>query len=153
MSQEDNWSLVNLETLLRRGDLSFIKLGQRSKKWQAVSMSKPQLQIGLSESRKPCLNLWSRRWLKPSRNLVRCLIPLVLKQLYVVLGEDLKNFRILFIKILKLSEFRIDLSRLFHLIITEGKKELLKRLCLKGKRGIFLDDLVLWDVVWRGSSS
>ena len=59
-----------------------------------------------------------------------------------MLGEDLKNFRILFIKILKLSEFRIDLSRLFHLIITEGKKELLKRLCLKGKRGIFLDDLV-----------
>ena len=33
-------------------------------------MSWPQLQIGLSESRKPYLNLCSRRWLKPTLSLV-----------------------------------------------------------------------------------
>ena len=123
MSQEGNLSLVSLETLFRRRDVSFIKLGQWSKKWQVVSMSKPQLQIGLSKSRIQCLNLWSRRWLKSRRKLVRCLISLVLKQLYVLLGEGLINFRILFLKILKLSEFQIDLSRFFHLSITEAKKE------------------------------
>ena len=57
--------MVDLETLFRRSDLSFIKLGQ-----------------------------WS-------------------------------IFRILFKKMLILSEFRIDLSRSFHSIITEGKKEFL----------------------------
>ena len=57
VSEEGNLSLVNPETLFRRSDLSFIKLGKRSKKWQVVSMSNLQLQIGLSESRKPCLNL------------------------------------------------------------------------------------------------
>ena len=30
-----------------------------------------------------------------------------------------------------------------HPIIGEGKKEFLKKLCLKLKKGIFLDDLVL----------
>ena len=33
---------------------------------------------------------------QPTSNLVRCLIPLLLKQLYVVLGEGLINFRMLF---------------------------------------------------------
>ena len=55
----------------------------------------------------------------------------VLMQLYVLLGDGLIYFRIFFKKILKLFEFRIDLSRLFHSIITDGKKEFLKKLCLK----------------------
>ena len=62
-----------------------MKLGKWSKKLHIVSISNPQLQVRLSESRKPCLNLCSRRWLKP-----RYLIPLVLKQLYVLLGEGLR---------------------------------------------------------------
>ena len=49
MSQEGNLSLVDLEVLLRRSDLSFIKLGQWSKEWQLVSKSNPQLQIALSD--------------------------------------------------------------------------------------------------------
>ena len=61
-------------------------------------MSISKLQIGLSESRKPCLNLRSRRWLEPRRSLVRCLIPLVLKQIYVLLGEGLINCKILVFK-------------------------------------------------------
>lgn len=39
-----------------------------------------QIQNGLSESQKPYLNLWRERPVKPRRNLVRCLIPLLLKQ-------------------------------------------------------------------------
>ena len=59
------------------------------------------------------------------------LIPLLLRQLYVLLGEDLINCRTLFLKVLRLSELRIDISRLFHLIITDGRKEFTKKLCLK----------------------
>ena len=59
-----------------------------------------------------------------------CLIPLLLKQLYVLLGEGLINCRIVF-KGLRLFELRIDISRLFHSIITDGKKEFLKKICLK----------------------
>ena len=61
-------------------------------------MSISKLQIGLSESRKPCLNLRSRRCLEPRRSLVRCLIPLMLKQIYVLLGEGLINCKILVFK-------------------------------------------------------
>ena len=60
-----------------------------------------------------------------------CLIPLLLKQLYVLLGDGLINYRILFLKVLRLFELRIDISILFHSIITDGKKEFLKKLCLK----------------------
>ena len=120
VSQEGNLSLVNLELLFRRNDLSFIKLGQWSKEWQFISMSNAQMQIALSESGKRCLDLWQQRWLKPRRNLVRCLITLIVKQLYVLLGVGV-IFRVLFKKIIKLSEFGIDLPRLFNLIITEGK--------------------------------
>ena len=111
VSQESNLSLVNLETLFRRSEFSFIKLGQWSKKWQVVLISKPQLQIGLSESRKPCLNLWfvSWRWLKPR------LRPRLLREVLI-------NFGILLLKVLRLSDFRIDLSRLFHSNVAEVKK-------------------------------
>ena len=74
------------------------------------------MQIGLKERRKPSLNLWSRRWLSPRRNLVACFIPALLKQLYVLLGEDLINFGILFLKLLKFFELRIDISRLINSI-------------------------------------
>ena len=42
--------------------------------------------------------------------------------LYVPLGEGFINFRILFFKIHRFSEFLIDLSRLLHSIITEKKR-------------------------------
>ena len=68
---------------------------------------------------------------------MRCLTPLVSKQLCVLLGEGLINFKILFLQKLKLSKFQTDLSRLFHSIITEEKKEFLKNLCLKKKEVCF----------------
>ena len=126
VSQEGRAFLVILDTSFRRSVLSFMKLGQWSKKWHVVSISNPQLQIGLSESRKPCLNLCSRRWLKPRRSLVRYLIPLMLKQLYVLLGEGLRNFKIHFLNMLRLSEFWIDKSRLFHSILQKEKSNFWK---------------------------
>lgn len=45
-------------------------------KWADISMSVPQLQVGLIGSRKLCLNSCSRRWLKPSLILVNNLTPL-----------------------------------------------------------------------------
>ena len=153
VSQVGKASLVILETSFRRSVLSFVKLGQWSKKWHVDSISNQQLQIGWSESKKPCLNLYSRRWLNPRRSLVRYLIPLVLKQLCVLLGEGLINFKIHFLNMLRLSEFRIDKSRLFHSITAEEENELLKKLCLIWKSGKLIDNLVLWWVVLIGSNS
>ena len=43
-------------------------------------------------------------------------------EIYVPLGEGVINFRILFFKIYRFSEFLIDLSRLLHSIIIEKKR-------------------------------
>ena len=145
--------MVILDTSFRRSVLSFMKLGQCSKKWHVVSISNPQLQIELTESRKPCLNLYSRRWLNPRRSLVRYLIPLVLKQLCVLLGEGLIDFKIHFLNMLRLFELWIDKSRLFHSITSEGRNEFLKKLCIMWKRGKLIGDLALWGVVLIGSNS
>ena len=50
---------------------------------------------------------------------------------------------------LRLFELCIDISRLFHSIITDGKKDFLKKLCLKWKQGILLDDLVMHALFYR----
>ena len=136
VSQVGKASLVILEISFRGSVFSFTKLGQWGKKWHVDSISNPQLQIGLSESRKPCLNLCSRRWLNPRRSLVRYLIPLVLKQLCVLLGEGLINFKINFLNILRRSEFRIDKSRLFYSITAEGKKIFFEKIVFNIKKGV-----------------
>ena len=82
----------------------------------------------LGKYRKPCLKLCSRRWLKPSLNLVSNLTPLRLWQLKTLLPEGRLNFKRLFLKIFKLSELRIFRSNLFDSMIAEGKKEFRKRL-------------------------
>ena len=45
------------------------------------------------------------------------------------------KFQDTFLAILKLSEFRIDFSRLFHSIITEGKKRVFEEIVFKMKKG------------------
>lgn len=128
--QECSLSVINLKTLFMRRYISFIKLEQRSKKWQIVWISKLQLQIGLSKFRKASLNFLSHGWLKPVGSVVRWLIPLVLKQLLVLLGDGLINFRKRFLKIHKLFEFWMDLSILFHSIIAEEKKKSFLKNCV-----------------------
>ena len=53
-----------------------------------------------------CLNLYSRRWLKPRRNLVISLIHFGLWQLQTPFGLGRMNFKILFLKKPTLSELR-----------------------------------------------
>ena len=103
--QECSLSVINLKTLFMRRYISFIKLEQRSKKWQIVWISKPQLQIGLSKFRKASLNFLSHGWLKPVGSVVRWLIPLMLKQLHVLLGDRLINFSKRFLKYTNFSNF------------------------------------------------
>ena len=106
-------------------------------------ISLPQLQIGLSESWKPCLNLCSQRWLKLSLNLVSNLTPLGLWQLKTLFPEGRINFKRLFLKTFKLSELRIFRSNLFHSMTVEGKKEFRKKLCFTLNWGMLLVFLVL----------
>ena len=60
--------------------------------------------------------------INPRRNVVMCFIPLLLKQLYLLLGEGLINCGKPFLKVLLLFELGMDISRLFHSIIAEGGK-------------------------------
>ena len=53
-----------------------------------------------------CLNLYSRRWLKPRHNLVISLIHFGLWQLQTPFGLGRMNFKILFLKKPTLSELR-----------------------------------------------
>ena len=53
------------------------------------------------------------------------------------------NLRILSLKELKLVEFRIAVSSLFHSIMIDGKKVFLKKLCLMFIKGISLVLVVL----------
>ena len=62
--------------------------------------------IGFTQSWKQCLNLWSRRWLKPSHNLVINFTPFGLRQLKKEFALGRMNFRILLLKILRLSELQ-----------------------------------------------
>ena len=133
-----------LPMIFRKVYLSFEKLGYWRRKWADVSISLPQLHIGLSKSWNLCLNLCSRRWLKPNLDLVNNLTPLGLWQLKTVLPEGRMKFKSVFLKIFKLSELRIFRSSLFHSITAEGKKEFRKKLCFTLNRGILLVFLVLY---------
>ena len=133
-----------LPMIFKKVDLSFEKLRQWRRKWADDSISLPLLHIGLSVSWKLCLNLCSRRWLKPNLNLVNNLTPLGLWQLKTVLPEGRMKFKSIFLKIYKLSELRIFRSSLFHSITVEGKKEFRKKLCFTLNRGILLVFLVLY---------
>ena len=122
-SQRSTRLLSVFTRVLRRVRLSITYVEKRRRKCAVDSISKPQLQNGFKESWKLCLNLCSRKWLKPSRSLVINLIPLGLWQLKRLLADGLINFRILFLKILKLLEFLTLWSSLFHSIIVDGKKK------------------------------
>ena len=52
-----------------------------------------------------------------------------------------------FLKILRLSDFRIFLSILFHSITVEGKKEFLRKSCVTLKDGTFSTYLVKYDLL------
>ena len=128
--------------VLRRVYRSSLNAGQWRRKCEVDSMSKPQLQTGFKQSWKLCLNLCSRKWLIPTRNLVISLIPFWLLQLKTLFEEGLINVMKLFLKPTKLFKFWRVGSKLFHSIIVEGKKKFLKKLCLILKLGMLSTFLV-----------
>ena len=93
--------------VLRRVLLSVMYMGQWRRQCTVGPISKPQLLSRLRESWKQCFNLCSHKWLTPSHHLVINLIPLGLWLLKKLLTDSLINFRILFLKILKLLEFLV----------------------------------------------
>ena len=58
--------------------------------------------------------------------------------------DGLINFKILFLKAEKILEFLIFKSKLFHSVTVDGKKKIIKKLCLPLKRGILSLVLVLY---------
>ena len=116
----------------------------RRKKRIVFSICRPQLQNGSRESWKLCLNLCSRKWLSPTRNLVSSLIPWGLCTLNVLLGLGLINLRICFLKALTDSEFRILLSSLFHSITVDRKNKFREYSCLTINEG-----MLTWFLVVR----
>ena len=91
--------------VLKREDQSLLQIGQWSRKCEVDSTSPRHLHNGFSESWKLCLNLCSRRWLRPRRSLVRNLIPCRLWHSNTLLIEGLINFRMAFLKVHKYLSF------------------------------------------------
>ena len=83
--------------LFKRVCLRIVKLWQWRKKCMVVSTSRPQLHNGFKVSWKLCLNLWSRKWLRPTRSLVSNLIPSGLSILKMLLGLGRINFKMDFL--------------------------------------------------------
>ena len=117
------------------------------RKWHIFSTSQPQVQSGFNVSWKLFLNLWLWRWLSSSRNLVKYLIPFRLWQPNMLFAVGLINFKIFFLKILRLGTFWISGSSLFHSMMTDGKKVFLKKLCLTLKWGILFAFLVKYGLI------
>ena len=67
------------------------------------------------------------KWLKPSLILVSSFEPSKFWVEEILLGSGLMNFSIRFLNIWHEEELRKLISRLFHSVITAGKKELLKK--------------------------
>ena len=119
------------------------KQGEVKKENVFVSTSRPHKQNGFKVSWKLCLNLCSRKWLRPRCSLVRHLIPSQLWQLNSLFGDGLINFNKFFLKVLRLVTLRRLGSNLFHAMTVDGKKEFLNNLCLVSKRVILSASLVL----------
>ena len=110
----------------KRVCLGMRKLVQWRKKCIVDSISLPHSHKGFKVSRKQCLNLCSWRWLRPRRNLVKSLIPRGLWISKILLAQGRMKFRSFFLKVLRLAEFLMLRSSLFHSVIAEGKNEFLK---------------------------
>ena len=135
LCDEEKWVNSSILHLLlfkvfKKAYLSLLNIWKWCSNLEADLIFKSQLQLDFKQFWKSYLNLYSCKWLRPTRSLVISLIPLWLSQLKLLLEENLTNLRILFLKILIIFEFRRLCSYLFHLMIVKGKRELLKKLCL-----------------------
>ena len=114
----------------KRVCLGMRKLVQWRKKCIVDSISLPHSHKGFKVSWKQCLNLCSWRWLRPRRNLAKRLIPKGLWISKILLAQLRFKFRSFFLKVLRLAQFLMLRSSLFHSILAEGKNKFLKLSCL-----------------------
>ena len=70
----------------------------------------------------------------------------------MLLGDGLMIDKILFLKVLIVSEFLAFKSNLFHSNIVEGKQVFLKKSCFTFIDGILLHCLVLYDILSMGTT-
>ena len=103
--------------------LSVVNFGQWIKKWFNISVSKSQIQIGLSVFKKLCLNLSSLKWLRSKWRRVRKMSPFGWLTLKTLLLHSFIKFKIFFLKIKYEGELPISKSNLFHSINADGKKK------------------------------
>ena len=127
-----------------------VKFTQWRKKWAVDSILFPQLHKGSTESWKLCLNLCCFKWLKPILRYVRNFSPNGLFMLKTLLEFGLIKFNKCYLKISKDAELQISRSSLFHSIITDGKKEFLKKLCLTLKSVMLSEFLVVCNLLLLG---
>ena len=135
--------------MLRRVRLSLIKKGQWRKKWVMDSISWPQLHKGFNVSWKLCLNLCSLKWLRPSLSLVISLIPLGLRISKTEFGEGRMKLSIFSLKTEILLKFLRLGSKLFHSIITDGKKFLKKNMLFLNNENIGHSSCKIWCTSYR----
>ena len=98
-----NWSEMLFESFKKHGVLT--NNSSTDKNWLVDSTLRENVQNGLMQFSKICLNLCSLRWLKPPR---RRLIP------YIKSGEGKPSLNKLFLNFLKDSSLRSCKSSLFH---------------------------------------
>ena len=103
-----------------------------------------------TESRTFCLNLCSFKWLKLILRRVRSFSPKGIFILKALLEFRLIKFHKYFLKISKEADFRISRSSSFDSLITDGKKEFLRNLCLTWKGVTLSEFLVVCNLLLLG---
>ena len=118
--------MFNSINLSKSVSLCILKSAQWRRNYFIDSVSIPQLQRGSTTSWKLCLNLCSFKCLKPSFNLGRYFLPTELWILKILFGFGLMNSGRHFLNNIKIPEFLIKESNLFHSNTADRKKVFLK---------------------------
>ena len=137
-----------LFSLFKRVCIWVARFVQWRKKWAADSTSFPQLQNWSAEYWKLCLNLCSLKWLKPILRRIRNFSPDGLFMLKTFLAFGLMKIDKCILKISKRAEFRISRSNLFDSLITDWKKNFLKKLCYIRCYVIWVSSSVHFTATW-----
>ena len=117
------------------------------RKWLVFSASQPLVQGGFNVSLKLFLNLCSWKWLSPSHNLNKYLAAFRFYQLSMLFAPDLLNFKIFFLKVLRLGAFKLQVQ--FNPFNDDWRKKVFLKLCSTLKWGIlfaFLLEYGLFDL-------
>ena len=126
-----------LSILSRRFCLSLVNLGSGKKS--------EQIQIGLSGSKKLCLDLYLLEWLIPMSRQVSKISPFGWQTLKTLILQGLVKFKIFFLKI----GYEFIGTTSFHSTNDGGKKELTRKLFLSLNWGRITVSYLVWIIIWR----